>query len=167
MTPTTLVLLMLAPVLVWRVYLRVKGMMVSQRSILSRHYTGVLVFFSMVLVAASETLKKPAILTVLLASTAVGIGWGVYGLRKTRFNNQTEFYTPPANLGMVIAMLFFARVMQIGFDLYMNNGSSPTPAFTDSPVTMAAVGLLGGYFGTYSAGLVRWRHALRRQILRG
>lgn len=168
MTAYTLLLLLLAPILVWRVYKRVQGRMVSQRSVMTRHYTGVGVFTAMVLVAVSETLDRPEILTALLAATGIGIALGIHGLRKTRFNDQTEYFTPPAGIGMTVAMLFFARVMQIGVDIYMNQGSSaPTPGFTDSPITMAAVGLLGGYFGTFSAGLMRWRLILRRRILRG
>jgi len=168
MTVYTFILIILAIFLVWRVYKRVQKMMASQRSIMSRHYTGVGVFGGMVLVALSETLNQPVIMTALLAATGIGIGWGVYALQKTRFNEQTVFYTPPANIGMVIAMLFFARLMQLGMEYYISQGpGTVAPAFTDSPVTMAAVGLFGGYFGTYSAGLMRWRMALRRKIMRG
>ena len=168
MNITTVALLVLAPILVWRVYLRVKAMMASQRSILQRHYTGVGVFTAMVVVAAIETSSRPPILGTLLVATAVGIGWGIYGLRQTRFDNATVFYTPPARLGLIIAMLCFARLMQIGIELYLNQGTGrPNPGFTDSAITMAAVGLLGGYCGTYSAGLVRWRWALHRQSLNG
>lgn len=167
MTIYTLILILLAIVLVWRVYKRVRGMMVSQRSIMSRHYTGVGVFTGMVLVAVSETVNRPVILTALLSATGIGIALGLHALRRTRFNDQTEFFTPPVNIGLAVAMLFFARVMQIGVDYYINQGSAPAQVFTDSPVTMAAVGLLGGYFGTYSAGLMRWRMVLRKRILRG
>lgn len=167
MTVYTIILMILATFLVWRVYKRVQTMMVSQRSIMSRHYTGVGVFTGMVLVAASETVDRPVILTALLAATAIGIGWGVYALKKTRFDEQTVFYTPPANIGMVIAMLFFARLMQLGIEYYMGQGPGSAAMFTESPVTMTAVGLFGGYFGTYSAGLMRWRLALRRKVLRG
>lgn len=163
MNITTLALIVLAPVLVWRVYGRVKGMMKSQRSILSRHYTGVIVFTAMVLVAASEVAQRPLQLASLVLGLGAGIGLGLYGLRKTRFDKLTLFYTPPARIGMIVAMLFFARLMQIGLALYMNSGGS----FTDSPLTMLMVGLLGGYFGIYSAGLIRWRRAMTREVLRG
>jgi hypothetical protein len=60
-------------------------------------------------------------------------------------------------------MLFAARILYIGFEMYANQGSDlPTPRFTDSPLTMLAVGLTGGYFGTYSAGLLRWRARLKK-----
>lgn len=167
MTIYTFILIILAIILVWRVYKRVQSMMVSQRSIMSRHYTGVGVFTAMVLVAFSETVYRPVILTALLAATGIGIALGLHALRKTHFNDQTEFFTPPARIGLTVAMLCFARLMQIAVDYYINQGSAPAQVITSSPVTMAAVGLLGGYFGTYSAGLMRWRIVLRKRILRG
>ncbi len=165
MNITTLALLVLAPLLVWRVYLRVKGMMLSQRSILSRHYTGLIVFAGMVLVAGSEVMRQPALLGWLGIGTAAGIAYAVWGLRLTRFDNTTVFYTPNARLGMVIAMLFVARVMYIGVEIYANqDNGAPTPGFTDSPLTLLAIGLTGGYFGTYSAGLIRWRRSLDKAV---
>ncbi len=165
MDTTTIALLVLAPVLVWRVYLRLKGMMARQRSIVSRHYTGVLVFAAMVLVAAAELLGKPPMLGWLALGTAAGIGYGVWGLRLTKFENDTVFYTPNARLGMVIAMLFVARVMYIGVELYANKGgATPTASFTESPITLLALGVMAGYFGTYSLGLLRWRRSLKKAI---
>jgi hypothetical protein len=60
MTITTLALLLLTPILVWRIYTRLKTQMARQRSIMSRHYTGVLVFAGMILVSLSEVLSRPA-----------------------------------------------------------------------------------------------------------
>jgi len=161
LTITTVALLVLTPVLVWRVYARLKTQMQRQRSILTRHYTGIFVFLAMILVPASEVLGKPMSLAALAVGTAAGIAYGIWGLKLTRFEETDEgyYFTPNARLGIVIAMLFAARVLYIGFELYA--GSTPTPPFTDSPLTMLVVGLTGAYFGTYSIGILRWR--LKRQ----
>ena len=45
----TVALLILAPLLVWRIYSRVNKLMVRQQSIMARHWTGMLVFLAMVL----------------------------------------------------------------------------------------------------------------------
>ena len=138
--------------------------MQRQRSILTRHYTGIFVFVAMILVPASELLANPTALAALAAGTLGGIGYGIWGLKLTRFEETDEgyYFTPNARLGIVIAMLFTARVLYIGFELYANQGSTaPTPRFTDSPLTMLVVGLTGAYFGTYSIGVLRWR--LKRQ----
>ena len=161
MNLTTIALLVLTPFLVWRVYSRLRTMMARQRSILSRHWTGVGVFLAMVLVPASELVSRPEGLAWLLAGTAGGIAYGVWGLRLTRFENDTCHFTPNARLGTVIAMLFFARVMYIGVEIYANQGNGvATPGFTDSFITLLALGLTAGYFGTYSAGLINRRRPI-------
>ena len=101
MNLTTLALLVLTPFLVWRVYSRLRTMMARQRSIVSRHWTGLGVFLAMVLVPASELVSKPAMLGWLVLGTAAGIGYGVWGLKLTRFEDTDEgyYFTPNARLG--------------------------------------------------------------------
>jgi hypothetical protein len=167
MNITTLILLALAPLLVWRIYSRLKTQMARQRSILSRHYTGVLVFAGMILVSLSEVLTRPYELGALAAGTALGVFWGVFGLRRTVYED-TEggyFFTPPMRLGILMAMILIARVLYIGIAIYANQGSSlPTPRFTDSPLSMLCVGVTGAYFLTFSSGLLLWRRKLRQAI---
>jgi len=160
-TVTTIALLVLTPLLVWRVYARLKTQMQRQRSILTRHYTGIFVFLAMVIVPASELFGNLISLGALAVGVAGGVGYGIWGLKLTRYEETSEgyFFTPNARLGILIAMVFAARVLYVGFELYANQG--PTPRFTDSPLTMLVVGLTGAYFGTYSIGILRWR--LKRQ----
>lgn len=165
---STIALLLLAPLLVWRVYRRLQGMMQRQRSILSRHYTGVLVFCACILIAAAELLRAPTLLGWLAVGTAAGIGYGIWGLKLTRFENDTCYFTPNKRLGLVIGMLFLARILYIGVEIFVNQGSGkPTPRFTEDFLNLLPLGLMAGYFGTYSAGLIRWRRALRRAINAG
>lgn len=167
---STIALLLLAPVLVWRIYSRVKAMMTRQRSIMQRHYTGLGVFTAMALVPASQLLDQPSDLLWLAIGTLMGIGYGVWGLRLTRFEAVREgyFYTPNARLGLVIAMLFVASVLYVGFEIYANQGTGlPVPKVTDYLFFMPALGLVAGYFGTYSAGLLRWRFKLRKAVNAG
>ena len=163
----TVALLVLAPFLVWRVYSRVKSMMKRQRSIMQRHYTGAGVFTAMVLVTASQLMDQPGALAWLAIGTLGGIAYAVWGLKLTRFETVKEgyFFTPNARLGMIIAMLFMAAVMYVGFEIYANQGSGlPTPKVTDYVFFMPAMGLMAGYFGTYSVGLLRWRWKLRKAV---
>lgn len=163
----TIALLVLAPLLVWRVYSRVKGMMKRQRSIMQRHYTGAFAFTALVLVTASQLMHDLGALGWLVVGTLGGIGYGVWGLRLTRFESVKEgdFFTPNARLGLIIAMLFVAAVMYVGFEIYANQGmGSATPKVTDYIFFMPCLGLMAGYFGTYSAGLLRWRWKLRKAV---
>ena len=83
------------------------------------------------------------------------------GLRLTRFENTGKgfFYTPNLHLGIAVTMLFIARLLYRGLELYM----IPAPArdFTSSPLTLLVFGLLGGYYAAYGRGLLRWRRHLQ------
>ncbi|MES2015269.1 MAG: hypothetical protein V4484_02140 [Pseudomonadota bacterium] len=163
----TVALLVLAPLLVWRIYSRVKGMMKRQRSIMQRHYTGALAFSALVLVTGSQLMDQPGSLGWLAVGTLGGIAYGVWGLKLTRFEIVKEgyFYTPNARLGLLIAMLFVTAVMYVGFEIYANQGmGTATPKATDYVFFMPCLGLMAGYFGTYSVGLLRWRWKLRKAV---
>jgi hypothetical protein len=167
MSLTTLALIALVPLLVWRVYSRIKNQMTRQRSIVSRHYTGLIVFAALVVVPGTELGDRPFQLAALAAGAIAGIALGTYGLRRTRYEDTPEgyFFTPPSRMGILIAMLLVARVIYLGIEIYMNQGSSrPNPRFSDSPITMLCVGMTGAYFATFSLGLMRWRQRKRKEI---
>lgn len=167
MSLTTLALLFLVPLLVWRVYKRLAAQMVRQRSILSRHYTGLLVFGGMLLVPITELFDRPLSLAALAAGALGGIALGYYGLSRTRFEDTSEgyYFTPPARMGILVAMLLVARVIYLGIEIYLNQGSShPNPRFTDSPLTMFCLGMAAAYFATFSGALMRWRQRKRKEI---
>ena len=167
MSLTTLALIALVPVLVWRIYQRLKSQMTRQRSIMSRHYTGLLVFAAMILVPAASLGDRPYALLALAGGALFGIILGMLGLRRTRFEDTSEgyFFTPPMRMGVLVAMLLVARVIYLGIEIYMNQGSSqPNPRLSDSPATMFCVGLTGAYFATFSASLMRWRQRLRKAV---
>ena len=160
LTLGTVALLILAPLLVWRIYSRVNKLMVRQQSIMARHWTGTLVFLAMVLVTLSEVVSRDAMLMASWAvGTAFGIGWAVFAFKRTRLEMTPEgyFYTPVKPLGMLFAMLFAARVLYLLLEVYANQGAMPVQRLTESPLTVLAITLMAGYFGTISAGLLRWR----------
>jgi hypothetical protein len=164
---TTLALLVLAPVLVWRIYSRIKAQMTRQRSILQRHYTGLGVFAAMAIVPMSQLMDDLSLLPWLVGGVAAGLGYGWWGLKKTRYEVTQEgyFFTPHRLLGLVVAMQFVAFLMYIGFEIYANQGSGQaTPKVTDYPLALSSMGLVAGYFGIYSAGLLKWRRTLRKAV---
>jgi hypothetical protein len=159
----TIALLVLAPLLVWRVYRRLQQYLGRQRSIMSRHYVGVMVFTGIVLIIAAQVSYSPVLLAWLGLGTAAGVAWGIYGLRLTRFEDSTQYFTPNKRIGMAVAMVFFARLMYVGVEYYANRETAgAVQQFQDSPLTLVPLGLMAGYFATYSAGLVRWRLKLRK-----
>lgn len=167
MSLTTLALIFLVPLLVWRIYQRLKKQMVRQRSIMSRHYTGLLVFGALLLVPATELAGRPLSLAALAGGALGGIALGYYGLSRTRFEDTSEgyYFTPPTRMGILIAMLLVARVIYLGIEIYLNQGSNhPNPRFTDSPLTMFCLGVAAAYFATFSGALMRWRQKKRKEI---
>ncbi|MES2296171.1 MAG: hypothetical protein V4582_03975 [Pseudomonadota bacterium] len=164
MNLSTIALLLLTPLLVWRLYLRVKGMMARQRSLESRHWTGMIVALTIVIVLGSGLAGTPEALGWFALGSAVGVGYGIWGLRLTRFEDTPNgyFFKPNARLGTVMAMALAARFMYLAAETYVNQGSGlPAPKFMDTMLTPLAVSMVAAYFGTYSAGLLRWRRKLR------
>jgi hypothetical protein len=150
-------LLVLTPLLVWRVYARLKAAMAPQRSVVSRHWTGLGVFLAMALIVIAESSRNLVLLAYAVTGLGFGIGWGVFAARRTRMEERADgfWFRPYARLGILVAMLFFARVLYVGFDLYA--GGQPLRRLTDSPLTIIAMTVMAGYFGTISASLLRWR----------
>jgi hypothetical protein len=156
-TLSTLALIVLGPLLVWRIYSRVKGAMGRQPSVTGRHWLGVLVCLTALVVTVLELGREPALLAAWAGGALFGIGWGVYGVKRTRMTSSDEgwFFVPYAPLGMAVALLFAARILYLMFDLYAGTGAREP--FLASPLTVAAITFVSGYFGTVSAGLLRWR----------
>lgn len=162
MEKTTLALLILVPLLVWRIYARLKKLTSRQQSHLWRHWSAVILCPVLVIGLAFSTQFDILPLSCLGAGALAG-GWlGFFGFRLTRLENTGKgfFYTPNRYLGMSVAMLFAARMLYRGLELYMNS-RSPMPVvneqFGQSPLTLLAFGLVAGYYGVYGWGLLRWR----------
>ena len=164
METTTLALLVLIPLLVWRIYSRLKRMMGRQPSQLWRHWAAAVLLPALLAALAVAVATKGDVLALscLGAGALAGAWLGVWGLKLTRFENTDKgyFYTPNLRLGMLVAMLFVARVLYRGMELYMNTRVAvpvPQADFTQSPLTLLTFGLLAGYYAAYAWGLLRWR----------
>lgn len=162
METTTLALLCLAPLLVWRIYSRLKKLVARQQSHMWRHWLVAIGFPALILFLATTTKFEILPLSTLGAGVLAG-GWlGVLGLKLTRFEQVGKhfFFTQHRYLAMAITMLFVARLLYRGMEIYLNTRLPvplPPPPFGQSPLTMAAYGLVTGYYATYAWGLIRWR----------
>jgi hypothetical protein len=152
--PSALTLFVLAPLVSWRVYLRFR------RSIGRQKMSPVRPWIQLVLFAVA-TRNHPLGLWLLAGGLMLGGGLSVYGLRLTQFEVTPErlYYTPHAPLGIVLSLLFVARIIYRIFEVYVldTNAGPGVEAFAQSPVTLAVFGLLAGYYIGYALGLVRWR----------
>jgi hypothetical protein len=158
MLPAPVVAVALTPLVLWRVYSRIKRLTTRQRSRTWRHRT-TLVFFPLLLVLVGLAgLANPLVLAALAAGLAGGAVLGSVALRKTMFEQVGEefYFTPHAQIGLLVASLFLARMAYRAWKFYMQ-ADFVQHDFVRSPLTLAVFGVLAGYYITYATGLLRWR----------
>jgi len=154
-------MLILAPLILWRIYARFRRAVGRQR--LSKYRAPItLTLFSLILIAISlSAAQQPWCLASLAIGLTAGACLSLYGLNKTRFEPTRRglFYTPFSPLGIALALLFVARVAYRLFEVYNSDPSAlrSTTEFSRSPLTLTAFGLLAGYYIGYTIGLARWR----------
>jgi hypothetical protein len=159
MLPTPVVAVALVPLVLWRVYSRVRRLTTRQRSKTWRHRT-TLVFFPLLLAVlgwfALQT--NPRSLAFMACGLLGGAALGRAAIARTRFEqNGSEFhFTPFAPIGLVMAALVMSRMAWRGYEFYML-GASDHHAFIASPLTMLVFGILAGYYMCFALGLLAWR----------
>jgi len=162
MLPTPVVAAVVAPLVLWRMYSRIKRLTSRQLSKTWRHRT-TLVFFPLLVLAlaAGAVNNGPIVLVALGAGLPLGLALGRIAIGKTRFEQVgDEFYfTPHAPIGMLIALLFMGRMAYRAYEYYAL-GSLEHHEFVTSPLTLFIFGLLAGYYMTYAFGLLAWRRAV-------
>ncbi|MCG2585033.1 hypothetical protein [Massilia sp. TS11] len=157
----TIALLLLTPLLVWRVYARLKTLMQRQPSTTAKHLMGMVGFLGVDLLVGLSVPPSLDNLSTLAGGSALGLAYAWYALRSTRREStpQGYFFTPNRRFGIAVPMLLFARLLYVGIDGYVAQQSNAAmlARITDHPLSLALIGLACGYFGGYSAGLFQWR----------
>jgi hypothetical protein len=159
--------LVLIPLIVWRLYSRIRRSIGRQTLSKVRPWITLGVFPLLIVLLGWSAHARPALLWALAGGIAGGVALGVYGISKTKFEvtPQGMFYTPNAHIGIALSLLFAGRVIYRMVTLYsMNPLAQQSPAdFAASPLTLGIFGLLAGYYVAYAAGLVRWRASVNRE----
>jgi dolichyl-phosphate-mannose--protein O-mannosyl transferase len=163
MEMTTLVLLLLVPLAVWRIYSRLKRLMCRTKSEMWHHYLSVGVMAAMLLAVAVNIFGNWIGLAALLAGAIIGVVLGQRNMKLSRLENRPDgfFYTPNRTLGLLVAMLFISRLIYRLFEAYlhMHDGLPLEPDFLGNPISAWLFGLFGGFFGMYALLLIQWRRA--------
>jgi hypothetical protein len=161
MLPTPVVAAVVAPLVLWRMYSRIKRLTSRQQSTTWRHRT-TLVFFPLLVLALAAGAVATSSGMLPLAALAVGLPLGVVlghiAIGKTRFEQvgDTFYFTPHAPIGMLIALLFMGRMAYRAYE-YIALGTLQHHEFVTSPLTLFIFGLLAGYYMRYAFGLLSWR----------
>jgi len=156
--PSLLVSLGVGALLAWRMYSRMRRM-VGRQSFSRNRAIATSVFFPLLLVLVLPALlAHPASLLSLAGGAGVGIALGIYGLRRTKFEITSIglFYTPSAHLGVALSLLLVGRVVLRLVQIYAY-GAQPSSqaAFATSPITLAILGTIAGYYVSYAIGLLK------------
>jgi hypothetical protein len=113
--------------------------------------------------------------TNLAAATLVGLAAGAavayVGLRLTRFDAMPGgiFYTPNAYIGAALSAVLLGRLVYRFQVLYPTmqaahaGGNDPLESFQRSPLTLALLGIVIGYYLAYCVGLLLCSAKLRAQ----
>ncbi|ALK95570.1 hypothetical protein AB595_18985 [Massilia sp. WF1] len=159
MLPTPVVAAVLVPLVLWRVYSRIKRLTTRQRSKVWRHRTTLVFFPLLVLVLAGVSLKTgPMALAALGAGLPLGLVLARIATGRTKFEQVGDeyYFTPHAPIGMLVALLFLGRMGYRAYEYYAL-GSFAHHEFVSSPLTLFIFGILAGYYMTFAAGLLAWR----------
>jgi hypothetical protein len=160
--PSLAITLGIGVFVVWRMASRLRRLVGRQRLKTVRPWFSVVVFPLLAAMLFLVALARPTAIMGLLAGGAAGVVLGLGGLRLTRFEATPagHFYTPNPYLGVALSVLLIARIAWRYARLY--GGDVPVDAspadFGRSPLTLLLFGMLAGYYTTYSAGLLRWKH---------
>lgn len=163
---STITLIVLIPLIVWRVRARFRRAIGRQRLSKIRPWITLAIFPTLIILFAFAAHSHPERLWWLVGGLTAGVPLGVFGLKKTVFEPTKKglFYTPHAHLGIALSLLFVARIVYRFVEVYALEPEIPhgMDDFARSSLTLAVFGLLAGYYITYAIGLVRWRSRVIR-----
>jgi hypothetical protein len=157
MLPTPVVAAVVAPLVVWRMYSRIKRLTTRQVSKVWRH-RATLVFFPLLtlVLAIVGIMTNPIAIVGLSTGLVCGVVLGYIAIGKTGFeqDGDTFYFVPHARIGAVVALLFIGRMAWRGYEFYTGGESQN---MTASPLTLCIFGVLAGYYISYAYGLLIWR----------
>ena len=164
--PNLLPFLFVVPIVIWRMYSRIKRNIGRQKFVTWRPWLTLTIFPVIAILISLNAVSQPMRLLAMLGGIAAGAILGVFGTRHTKFENTPEgiFYTPNAHIGIALSVIFLGRLLYRMFQAYsMDPTAQPNPAdFASSPLTLSIFGLLAGYYVTYAIGLLRYKAGVER-----
>jgi len=163
MTNSHILLAVMIPLVVWRLYSRYRKLVGKQHVRPAKLWMSATLFpLLFVLIAFGSMSNKTALLCLVCGGVA-GVCLSVLGHRLTRYDNTAGVlsYTPNATIGLALLLILSGR---IGFrffqmtDAAQQQGQAALQGLTNSPLTTLILGLLMCYYASYSIGILRWRN---------
>src|SRR4051812_44895910 len=137
MTSAQLVPALVIPLVIWRVYRRVRGS-IGRQPLQPKQLKFRVGFFVLVSVLIGwGALRFPTALAGLGGGTALGVALGIVALRLTKFEFTPEgnFYTPNTAIGVAVTLVFVGR---IAYRVTQIVGADPANRFSifQNPLTL-------------------------------
>lgn len=158
MSPNMLVPIVVAPLIVWRLYARMRRNFGRQPIRTKRMWTRVGFLALVSLLVASEGLVDPRLAFGLTAGLVGGVVLGIVALKLTRFeiDGSNDCYYPNPWIGLALTALFIGRLIYRFMVVWpgMSHAASGYASLQRSPMTLVILGLLLGYYIAYYAGLL-------------
>lgn len=158
MTTAQIVPALVVPLVVWRVYRRVRRNVGRQLFHPRRLVTSVVVFGVLAGLIAFVALRYPPLEEGLAAGLLVGglLAWVGIHLTRFEFTAAGRFYTPNTAIGISVTLLLIGRIVYRVTVLRgtWDGTADPVPSMFQSPLTLVFFGITAGYYIVYCAGVL-------------
>ena len=160
MTPQLVMPLIMAPIMVFAVWRRVRRTFGPQPIQRNRMMLRMGFLILVGVLVASTGFANPRLLEGLLGGVALGAALGFLGIKLTRFERNAagaDVYIPNPWIGGALTVLLLGRLIWRFTVLETAAGAAaaPTaPQFGNSPLTLLVFGLMIGYYVAYYIGLL-------------
>lgn len=174
MTPQMVMPLVMAPLMAFAVWRRVRGTFGRQPIRRKRMIARIAIFSVIAVLIGLGGFRDIRLLEGLLGGIVAGAALGLLGLQLTRFErgaDGADVYIPNPWIGGALTVLLIGRIAWRFLVLMPAMGhtvaASTAPQFGNSPLTLLVLGLMIGYYVSYYAGLlVHHRRFERAQATR-
>jgi hypothetical protein len=165
------VLAAIAALVAFALYRRFRRLFGRQALQPARLKTRVVVLAIVAGLFALRGLHSPNIAAAMLGGGALGAALAYFGIRLTRFEVTPTgiFYTPSGYIGIVLSALLLSRlayrfvVLYPSFQAANAQTGNPFAMYQSSPLTVALLGIVIGYYMAYCVGLILRGASLREE----
>ncbi len=158
-------LVLLALFIAWRLHGRVRRLLTRQplHPWRTRLRAGLFLYIGAGLLASTWGLWPS--FASFAAAYGAGMALALLGLRRTRFEDAPDglHFTPDMRIGIGLSLLLAARILWRLGELALHGlprHAATVDELLHSPVTLAVLGLLAGYYAAYALGVLRWRRGV-------
>lgn len=163
-TSSQFVSLLLAAVVVWSVYLRLRRSFGKQRLRPVQMGFRIGLFLLIGCLLLPSVMRQTAYLESLAIGLIVGIALALWGASRTRYLREQGqlFFVPHTYTGLAVSLLFLGRLVYRFVQVYAATvAAAPNPGFAaasivSSPLTVALLYVLVGYYVCYYS-VVLWK----------